>query len=464
MDYFKKFLGLILIISAPSFFASNIEVATKSADNHNRTQAKSSLNITYGDEAQKQYLLAYEANRQERPNEALVYLKKAKSLGYHQADWYLQRGLANFQLSRFYEAVSDFKRYDRMLPNQPKTNELLGRCYALLGNTNEAERYFNKAEQSPALHANIMRFKKGLRLIGELQKIDQDKPWSFTASLGGGYNSNVIALGNNFALPSDISRQSSQFGELLLFGHTRLMKDDDSSVRVLYQFLGNLYESISSLNLLEPFVALEYRKELNPKTNFSLNISSDNSWVGGIRFSSFNTAKPTLTYQADRWNSLELVYLYSNDNFFTPTTAVLNRDGFTQLISVNDYVNMPNSNLVVRFGYAANWSNTKGSDFSFHGNELYAGFRNPISNKLTLEGVYTYGLYRYDNLNSLSGVGGFNSKRRDNTNRYFLQLLRDLNRQTKLYARYEHFDDNANIPLYSYQQYIISLGLTANWS
>jgi hypothetical protein len=378
------------------------------------------------------------------------------------AESIFDNGISNFKKARYYAAIKDFKHYDRLKPGEARTYELIGRSYALLGKTKEAERYFTLAERDPKRQASMMRFKRGLRLLGTISERDGDTPWAFSASLGGGYNSNVIALGNNFALPTDITRQASQFAEVLAFGHYRLMKDDESSLRILYQYLGDFYENLSEMNLQNPFVALEYRRMINPRTNFALNISSDNSWLGDNRFSSFSTVKPALYYQADRWNTFEFVYAYSNVNFFTPTTAVFNRDGFTNLLSINDYVSAPNSDLTVRFGYAANWSNTKGSDFAFQGNDFFLGFRKPFIRKFTVEGVYAYGSYRYDNLNSLAN--NFSYKRRDNTNRYTLQLLREINKTVTLYGRYDYFDDNANIPLYSYKQYIASLGLTANWS
>lgn len=378
------------------------------------------------------------------------------------ADVSFAQGIKNFNQGRYYAAISDFKRYQQFKPADAKSNDMIGRCYALLGNPKTAKQYFNLAEKDPDLRPKMRRFKKNLELIWNIQEPDGDTPWSFNTALAGGYNSNVIALGNNFALPTDISQQSSQFAEILAHGHYRLMKDDDSSLRILYHFLGDFYESISSMNLQNPFLALEYRRIINSRTNFAFNVSSDNSWLGDARFSSFATAKPSMLFQADAWNTFELYYAYSNTNFFTPVPAVFNRDGFTNILSINDYVSAPNSDLVVRFGYVSNWSKTKGSDFSFQGNDVYIGFKKPFFYKLTLEGIYAYGSYHYDNLNSLAN--NYSYKRRDNTNRYSLQFQREFTKQLSLYGRYEYFDDNANIAIYSYKQYIISFGLTGNWS
>lgn len=378
------------------------------------------------------------------------------------ADLVFENGIKNFKKNRYYAAIKDFKRYDSLKPGEARTYDLIGRSYALAGHIEKAIHYFTMAEQDPKYRANMTHFKQGLRLLGNISERDGDKPWAFNASLAAGYNSNVIALGNNFALPTDITRQSSQFAQVFAFGHYRLMKDDESSLRILYQHLADFYENLSQMNLQNPLVALEYRRTIHPRLNFSLNISSDNSWLGDNRFSSFSTAKPALYYQANLWNTFELVYAYTHANFFTPTAAAFNRDGFTHLLSISDFVSTPNSDLTFRFGYASNWSNTKGSDFAFQGNDIFVGFRKPLIKKLTLEGIYAYGSYRYNNFNSLAQ--NFSYKRRDNTNRYTLQLLSEMNKKVTLYGRYEYFDDNANIPIYSYKQYIVSLGLTANWS
>lgn len=456
----RALLGLLLL-SSTAFCESLKGQATKAPEPSTKRLTAKAKKI-----ALIEYQLGLDYNRQAEGEKALYHLSRAKRLGFTGKNFYLERGIAKLYLLQVEEAIADFNTYNQHTPNQAKTYELLGRAYAILWDKEKARANFDQAKQlaTEPFQSEIVRLDQNLQAANFLSVLsDNRSPWQFTAAVGGGYNSNVIAQGTNYPLPTDISRQSSPFANVLLYGHYQLAKSNKDELQIYYQLQSVFYSELSQLDDNNPMLGVLFTHHVNSDTTLKLSVNDNETWVDDNRYSSLFTITPAISYHLTKQNEVELIYAYINQNYFFPSVPIMNRNGFMQLFSFNDYLTLANAHAKLRFGYARSFANTHGADFSYQADTLYAGVEKILSPKLSFEALYLYNHYQYLHLNSLREEGR-SKQRRDNTNNYSLQLIRKLTKTTSLYAHYQNYNDNSNLSFYRYKQYIVSMGLTANWS
>lgn len=418
------------------------------------------------------------------------------------ADLEFERGWALLGVKQWNEAIAALERYEKSSPGRGQTSEFLGRAYFGLAQWDKAETFLKQAverdkrleasatyylaqiaakrgesQQARALWTALMsgfpnsplsRAARGSGLktdglddiTGLLSAPEaSSKPYEFSVRAGGGYNSNVIALGDGIPLPVDISRRSSS---LLNFGFGAAYKKvpspgnaaDKATWRLGYDFAADMYPSVQSANLQTHFLTFDYGKALKGRWSGGLRLADQFSFIGGSRFSNQVLLRPALAYRHNDRAATELAYSFANANYYFATTAVQDRDGTNHVLGLTHFWRQKLWQFNAGVFQAVNRAD--GADFDFDGPGVVLGASRPLGKRNMANFVFSHTRERYDNPNS---VTGFTTTRRDNRSALALQLTRSLNASTSLYAQYSFNKAASNIAVFDYKQHIISGGL-----
>ncbi len=428
-----------------------------------------------------------------RPLDALKHLARARAMGYEEPRLAFQTGWALLGVGLWKEAVAALERYEQAHPGRGKTSEFLGRAYLALGEYDRAETKLEEAiQRDPALKGTALFYLALLeraradlpaarrRLVDLLREAPESpiarrlrerlvrlapppRPWRLAVSASGGYNSNVIALGEGIALPVDISDEASPFSRFTVDAAYDWRLTDTDTLTAGYFFQADVYSLISSFDLLDNFFYVNYRHVFSGDLAGALRVSNQFSLVGGDKFRNQFGLRPAVAYRLTDWAITELAYSFSVSDYFFPTPAVFDRDGTTHTVALINYVTIPGTELLARLGYFHVWNRADGSDFDFESNGLLVGVSYPLVWEITGDVFYTGVFDRYDNPNSLAGPTGFGFKRDDDVHRVTVQLSRPITDWLQVYFRYDYTQDNSNINFYSYKQNVWSGGLTVEF-
>lgn len=432
-------------------------------------------------------------NRLGRHGEALARLEKAKAMGVVHPDLGFETGWSLLRLRRWDEAVAALERYEQAHPGRGQTSEFLGRAYLALGEYDRAEAKLEEAiQRDPALKgtalfylALVERARRDLpaagRRLGDLLREAPEspiarrlgerlarvapppRPWRLAVSAGGGYNSNVIALGEGIALPVDISDEASPFSRFTVDAAYDWRLNSTDTLTAGYFFQADVYSLVPSFDLLDNFFYADYRHAFSGDLGGALRVSNQFSLVGGDTFRNQFGLRPALGYRLTDWAVTELAYSFFVSDYYFPIPPVLNRDGTTHTVALNNYVTIPGTQLQARLGYFHVWNRADGSDFDFESNGLLVGLSSPIVWEITGDVFYTGIFDRYDNPNSLAGPTGFGFKRDDDVHRVTVQLSRPIGDWLQVYFRYDYTLNDSNINFYNYKQNVWSGGLVVEF-
>jgi hypothetical protein len=127
-------------------------------------------------------------------------------------------------------------------------------------------------------------------------------------------------------------------------------------------------------------------------------------------------------------------------------------------LGLNSYLRIPNTRLLARAGYYHLWNTADGGDFDFDSNAISLGLSHPLFWEIIGEVFYTHLFDSYDNNNSLAG-GGFEFPRDDDIDIITLQANRPIKDWLRAYVRYDHTQDDSNIPFYTFDQDVVLGGV-----
>ncbi len=377
------------------------------------------------------------------------------------------------ELSAFSRQLSAFRG---------QTSEFLGRAYLALGEYDRAEAKLEEAiQRDPALKgtalfylALVERAREDLpaasqRLVDLLREAPESpiarrlqerlarlapppKPWRLAVSASGGYNSNVIALGEGIAQPVDISNQASPFNRFTVDTAYDWRLTPTDTLTAGYFFQADVYSRILSFNLLDNFFYADYRHAFSRDLAGTLRVSDQFSLVGETRFRNQFGLRPAFAYRLTDWAVTELAYSFFVSDYYFFTRPVENRDGTSHTVALINYFTMPGTKFQARLGYFHVWNLAEGADFDFESNGLLVGVSSPLVWEITGDVFYTGIFDRYDNPNSLAGSTGFGFTRDDDVHCVTVQLNRPIVDWLQVYFRYNFTQNNSNINFYDYEQ------------
>ncbi len=455
-------------------------------------------------DAQAPFFQGVACNRLGRFEDALLHLQKAAALGGNHPDQAFEMGFALTGARRWNEVVAQLERYEAASPGRGQTQEFLGRAYSALGQYGKAERAFNEALRRDARLAPTVRYYQSLlailhgrpersgesvqALLGEAPnsllaqllrgRLDiaaaerlplgesdaTGKPWSLAVSLGAGYNSNVLFLGNGLPLPVGAARDSAALLNATFDGAYRWQFKGGHSAAAGYSFNGNFYHDLSSANESNHLLFADYRHRVNRKLTAGLELSDNFTQVSGSKFSNQFGVKPSLAYGRSR-SLTELSYGFSSNHYYTVVPAAQDRDGRTHAVALSHSFQPRGSKFNGQAGLFHSRNNATGPDFDFKSTGVFIALRHPLGKKTAAVASYTHTWDRYDNLNSQS-TPPLSVRRRDNIDVLSLQLIHPLrepkttgDRRIDAYLRYAYRRADSNIATFQYNQHVVSTGI-----
>lgn len=433
-------------------------------------------------------------NRLGRHSAAFAGLKLAQAMGYTHPELAFELGWSLIGVGQWDEAIAEMERYEQASPGRGQTSEFLGRAYLGRREWEKAEAKFQEAlQRDPALKPTVLfhlalleRERQNLaaaqrqlerlletapesplaRLLREqLARLAPpvEKPWRITVSASGGYNSNVIALGDAVPLPSDISSKRSGFARFTLDATYDWRLTPRDTVTAGYGFLGDVYEKVSSSDLRDHFFWVNWRHALTANLAGALRLSDGFTEVGGNAFRNQVSLRPALGWRFADWAVAELTFSSTLSDYFFTAPSVQDRDSTAHTVALTGYATIPGTRAQARLGYFRVWNRADGADFDSKTNGLFVGLSHPLPWETFGEVYYRRTFDRYDNANSLAGPAGFGFRRKDDTDALTVQLSRPIVDRLRAYVRYDFVNADSNISFFTYRQNTLSFGLVASF-
>ena len=377
-------------------------------------------------------------------------------------------------------------------PDDAKAHEFLGRAWLGLGDLDKGEASLNRAlELNPDLEPTVRFYlaavehrrgnvrgafanlagiilrhpesRLGRRLgdvFPDIQAAEPEKPWRAVLTLGLGYNDNVIALADEFALPADISSKDSVYERLGFSGAYDIKRTEDQVLSVGYAVETNFYNEVEEFNFVDQFAYLNYSKRLRPDLTGSVLLSNQYTVVDRDRFRNEVAIRPTLAYRP--WENIvvEGAYRFATNNYFSDTASVNDRDANTHTVAATGHLLIPSHGIRLTAGYAHSWINADGANFEAESDSLRLGVLASLPWQVTGEASVSRTWDDYDNPNTLSLTG---EARDDTTNRFTAGLSRPVYQNVSAYLNFTRIDKDSNISFFEYDQNRWEAGLTVSF-
>lgn len=434
-------------------------------------------------------------NRLGRFADAEASLLAAIERGLDRPDLPFERGWSLLGQERFAEALPHLDAYESARPGRGQTSEFRGRALYGLERLDEARAAFQEAlRRDPDLEPTVSVYLAALaekqgdpatadalveRLTRDFEAtpvggmlarrgpgaapvggVSPDKPWRLFLSLGGGHNSNVVALPDDFALPTDISNQAAGYVESYLDGsyHWFLNPEGDQL------YVGTLmqtdnYASLESFNQLDNTLYLGYRGQVSENLFVGVRAAASFTSVGGQAFRREAQLRPSLALRQGAWGALEGALAVTSADYLLLFPGPLDRDATTTTASLTQYFFPPDTRLEGRVGYYHSWNAAVGSDFDLESDGLFAGLSHPLFGGLGADVSYQHSWDSYTQPNSLAGPSGFGFRRQDDYGTFTAQLRQRLSDQATLFVRWNTASNVSNIPFYGYDRSLWQSGV-----
>jgi len=377
-------------------------------------------------------------------------------------------------------------------PDDAKAHELLGRAWLRQGDLDKSEASLNKAlELDPELEPTVRFYLAAIeqqrgnplgayenlasiilrhpesrlgKTLGDvfpaIREAKPDKPWRVALTMGLGYNDNVIALPDDFALPTDISSKDSVYKRLGFSGAYDIKRDENQILSVGYNLDTYFINQVEGFDSLDQFVYLNYTKRLHPDITGSVLVSDQYTIVDDDGFRNEIAIRPTLTYQLQENVFLEGSYRFATSNYLLKTTPENDRDSNNHTIGATGYLLLLDRNIRLTATYAHSWFNADGANFEAESDSLWFGIRASLPWQVTGEANVSRTWDDFDNPNTLSLTG---QARDDITNRFAARLTRPVYKAASAYLTYTRIDKDSNIQFFEFDQNRWEAGLTMSF-
>jgi tetratricopeptide (TPR) repeat protein len=436
-------------------------------------------------------------NRLGRHADALTRLERAARTGSPHPELAFETGWALVRVGRWRDAIAPLEQAEQRRPGRGQTSEFLGRAHLGLGDLARAEAHFLEAlRRDPRLAPTVrlglasIAARRGDRdaVRAQAERLQQEapdspiarrlqdaaalvtvppaaapKPWQVVVSLSGGYNSNVIFLGDGIPLPTDISQKHAYLARATLGGSYDWRLGARDSLTAGYAGQVDLYADVPEANFLDQVWYLDYRHAFSDTLAAALRVSDQFSLLDGDVFRNQVAVRPAVGYRLTSWSLVELHYALAANDYYVDTPAVQDRDGLGHQLGLTWFAAIPGTRLLLRAGAFYTRYEADGADFDADSIGLFVGLNYPLFWQIVADVSYVHLFDRYDDPNSLAGPTGFGFKREDDGDFVSVQLIRPILDWLSVYVRYDYSHNDSNIPFYEYDQHVVSSGVVARF-
>ncbi|MBM4040176.1 MAG: tetratricopeptide repeat protein [Planctomycetes bacterium] len=435
-------------------------------------------------------------NRLGRYADALARLERAAKGPAPHADLAFETGWALLGLNRWREAAAQLEQFEKAHPGRGQTSEFLGRAFLGLGELDRAEAALKEAlrrdpnlaatvrihlallekrrqnaaasrEQLEALLREAPATPSGRMVRDELERLARlsatprraQKPWHMALSMGGGYDSNVISLGDSTPLPAGISRKHASFLSLGFDASYDVAATTTDTLTVGYGFQMATYDGLASANADSHSLYADYRHSFTSNLIGALRVSDTFTRVDGHSYSNQVAVRPALAVRLADWTVSELSFTCARSNFFTPAPPAQDRDGRSHSLAFVQYFYPRGTKLEARVGVFGTVNRAEGSDFDSRACGLVIGLRHPLFWKIAAEVNCTHTWDRGDHANSLPDASGAFVRRRTRSDSLSVRLTRPFSDVMSVYLGYDYSRADSNISFYDYHRHVCSGGV-----
>ena len=437
--------------------------------------------------------------------EALAQIESARAAGVENAAMEFEYGWALLGAGRIEDALASLQAYKAANPDSAKASEFIGRAQFALGNSGAGQKSFDEALRlDPSLESSIAFFRAGLaqaqgkaiegnefldsaaaadqtgavsravrqhlELLNAIQSQRRDKPWSVFGSAAVGRDSNVIALSEEIARPSDITRQDSTYANLTAGAQYRLDIDKNQNVTIGGLFNHRDYRDISGSDTGTLNAFVRYQQSVTRRLVASVSGGLTHIRVDGSQKQNTANFSPSLRYLINNRVRLDAVYSFSKINLPEPTAtpASLDRDSKLQSLGGTITIAFPDLRTDINFGGAILQNSAVGSDYDYRARRLTLGARTPLPWDVIGGLGLTRTAYDYLNLNSLApttpaGPTAFGFARNDTITSISANLSRPINDRLTAFARVTRTNAASNLAVFQFDKKDIQIGITARF-
>ncbi len=432
------------------------------------------------------YYQAIALNRLRLYKPAVKLFKKVRQLGADYPELSLELGWSLVGLGQGASAIKELENYALAQPNDVLNIRLLAHAYYFIGDLNrvdaELKRLVHLAPKMKVAVKSIRGYiatdKNWLEPTPSLKAVcandavtdshfsdSKQRQGGFNAqlSVGGGYNSNVMGLASNLALPTHTPHEDSAFFETQAGASYQKYITDNDLLTVGYGFQAKVYgENALSKNfdLMDHLMTANYQHLLSKDVTLGIRLSDEFTQLGGNSLRNQFVLRPALSYRVTDWLAAEVAYKFTNDDFFFNAAAIRDRDNTAQGMDLTTFFQWPELGLRGRLGYQYNSVNADGRDFYYHTNAIVAGIGHTFAGNITADVYYTRSFNDYDHANSLSSKG---FKRDDDIDQISLQLGIPIMGPISAYVHYDYLSVDSNISFYNFNKHTASAGFAINF-
>ena len=402
-------------------------------------------------------------NRLGRFSESEERLRTARQLGCRNADLDFELGWSLIGSGKWPEALDSLEAYEQKHPGRGQTREFMGRAYFAMGDVVTAGRMFDEALiRDPDLKPTV-------RAARELMaEADRTSPPPFSGKeppsyalhgslvLGGGYNTNILGLSDDFQRLPGFPELESAF--LQVGGDVTLeWQMDPKTILVLkggVQWVS--YDTTSVANLLDVTAGVDVRRWLTEQCMGRVQFDFDYARLGGDPFRTAWQVRPSLTWRQCDMTATELGTSFAISDYSFPLPASLDRDALSYGVDLTQHLSLAGGKLRALAGGFVRWDVADGEEFSGRFAGLRAGVAVTLPGKIDAEVLYAL---VYDHFDHPSMLSLEEANRRGTAHAISAQFSRPLGHGVSVYVRYSYQVANSNVSFYEYDQHLWMAGV-----
>ena len=431
--------------------------------------------------------------RTKKTAEGIKLLQKGKELGADLTIYQLELGRGYFLQRKYPLAIAALAKYESEEPGDAEAIKLLGYSYFFVRQFENAQKYLNLAlergdEDTDAINyclalcaLNLKQRKTMMRSIdtvikderkswfrksaSELRDLAEDykiaeaeKPWWIQFQLGGGYDSNPRAFGDE--IPVDVDQRYDWFVSYFLRGeyHTKLTLN--SEIYIKGSVFGRKYfELADEIDQMSFEKEIGYRYEFSDYVHGKVGVRNQYYLIDYDPFANDLDTFVGLTFFQNNWIYTEFEYTFEYRWFLDDVNDDEDElGGIYNEFELSQSFYLKPLNSTIKVGYRHLVTNTEGDNFDRNEGSVYLAVNGYI-----LKDNY-YGLkleYRFRDFINDNSIEG--EEREDHVyyaQAFFAHKLAD---SFSLFFSYVYERNDSNLADFDYGRQIFSAGFIASY-
>lgn len=431
------------------------------------------------------YFLGLSQLDQQRPQDSIASFDQALRLDPTLTEVHAARAKAHIQARNFDAAREDIRVFERDPAWTAQADYLKGQLAYAQGDLDEAADYFRRAREAGGPEQMSAEFYEGLTYLRMRELVrarslfreagvaggDRDptlaaasrqldavlatqqqavaRPWELQISAGYEYDTNVVLLGSNVALPSELSNEEDGRFVVQPRGSFSLFRDDKMDLGLEANGYFTFQNDITSFNIESyqagPYMNYRVTDRLFASARYGFNYIR----FGHEDYLQRHIVTPQLTYVWPQRGYTSLYYQFQHKDFLdSATLPQIERDGTNNIFGIVQGLTLPElfkgegaSNLELSYRYDI--QSTEGTEYDGDFHTFGIVYYVPLPGKIRADVGVTVGLENYKN-DSLFSPG--QSRARDDTELVLSAgLTRELFRNASLRVDYTYTDRDSNI-------------------